>query len=118
MIYLRAGPSTPSHTNDWYNHLIRTVAIDSREALDRCCAAQPTLPAELPFIHDLGRVEEAFIRLYDAPIHPHPARSAIIVNPDLQLLDVAYSGLPLVLTDITHRPQPLRGPQLLVLLLR
>lgn len=32
-----------------------------------------------------------------------------MVNPDLHLLDVAYSGLPLVLSDITHRPQPQQG---------
>ena len=85
------------------------VAIDSREALERCCAAHPTLLAELPFLDDLGRVEEAFGKLGSSPIHAHQARSVIMVNPELQLLDVDYSGLPLVLTDIAHRPQPQRG---------
>jgi len=85
------------------------VAIDSREALERCCTARPALLEELPFIKDLGRVEEAFCRLRGAPIHAHQARSAIMVNPDLQLLDVDFSGLPHVLTDITYRPQPRKG---------
>lgn len=87
----------------------KPVTIDSRETLARCCAAHPTLLAKLPFLDDLGRVEAAFGKLGSAPIHDHQARSAIMVNPDLQLLDVAYSGLPLVLTDIAHRPQPQHG---------
>ena len=66
------------------------VTIDSREALERCCAAHPTLLAELPFLDDLGRVEEAFGKLGGSPIHAHQARSAIMVNPELQLLDVDY----------------------------
>ena len=85
------------------------VTIDSREALVRCCAAHPTLLAELPFLDDLGRVEEAFGKLGSFPINAHQARSAIMVNPELQLLDVDYSGLPLVLTDIAHCPQPQQG---------
>ena len=32
-----------------------------------------------------------------------------MVNPELQLLDVDYSGLPFVLTDIAHLPQPQQG---------
>jgi len=86
--------------------LANQVEIESRKELERCCVAHPTLLAKLPFLEDLGRVEEAFGRLHDAPIHAHQTRSAIVVNPNLQLLDVAYSGLPLVLTDITHLPQP------------
>ncbi len=85
------------------------VAIDSRKALERCFAAHPTLLAKRPFLYDLGRVEEAIGKLNGAPIHAHQARSAIVVNPELQLLDVAYCGLPLVLTDIDHRPQPQHG---------
>lgn len=87
----------------------KPVDIDSREALARCCAAHPALLAELPFLADLGRVEEAYGKLDGAPIRAHQARSAIIVNPDLQLLDVAYSGLPTVLTDIANRPKPQQG---------
>jgi selenobiotic family peptide radical SAM maturase len=86
------------------------VAIDSREALQRCFVAHPTLRARLPFLDDLRRVEEAFGKLQGVPpIHAHQARAAITVNPDLELLDVAYSGLPSVLTDIAHRPQPQKG---------
>jgi len=85
------------------------VTIDSRETLARCCAAHPNLLAKLPFLDDLGRLEEAVDKLGSAPIQDHQARSAIMVNPDLQLLDVAYSGLPLVLTDLAHRPQPQHG---------
>lgn len=82
------------------------VTIDSREALARCCAARPALLEELPFINDLGRVEEAVNKLRRAPIHAHQPRSAIVVNPDLELLEVDFSGLPHVLMDITHCPQP------------
>lgn len=89
--------------------LASQVEIESREALERCFAAHPTLLAKLPFLEDLGRVEEALSRLHGTPIYAHQTRSAIVVNPNLQLLDVAYSGLPPVLTDITHLPQPQQG---------
>jgi len=94
-----------NRTMGWAN----PVAIDSCEALDRCCAAHPTLLAELPFLTDLGRIEEAYDRLLDTPILDRQARSAIVVNPDLQLIEVAYSGLPLVWSDIAHRPKPRPG---------
>ncbi len=85
------------------------VTIDSREALERCCAAHPSLLVELPFLSDLGRVEEAYDKLGSTPIHAHQTPSAIMVNPELQLLDVDYAGLPLMFTNIAHRPQPQQG---------
>jgi len=88
---------------------VRPVAIDSREALARCCTAHPALLAKLPFLNDLARVEEAYGKLHDTPVRDHQARSAIMINPDLQLIEVAYSGLPLVVMDITHRPKPRQG---------
>jgi hypothetical protein len=51
-------------------------AIDSREALERSCAAHPTLLAELPYLIDLVRVGGAYGKLKDAPIRDHQARSA------------------------------------------
>jgi hypothetical protein len=85
------------------------VAINSPEALACCCASHPALLAELPYLKDLGRVEEYFSKLRSAPVQAHQAQSAIRVNPDLRLLDDAFSGLPRLLTGNTHRPQPRQG---------
>lgn len=94
-----------ARTMGWANQ----IAIDSREALQRCCDAHATLLQKLPFLDDLGRVEAAIGKLQNAPTHTHRARSATVVNPELELVDVAYSGLPLLLTDIAQRPQPQKG---------
>jgi len=82
----------------------QTIPVETKDDFVHYCKMHPLLLREYPFLLDLIMVEQALSKLRYAPEKTFAPHTAIIVNPQLELISVQYSGLFQLIHDITFIP--------------
>jgi len=80
--------------------------LEDGQTLSRLLANEPEACDPYPFLPDLAKIEEAKWRLLSFPPYLPKQPEKRQVNPALELIPVAWSGLPEFLSDRAHAPQP------------
>jgi len=70
-----------------------TVFFERKEEYIHYCCTDSALLRQYPFLPDLIKIEQTLLELKSKPQSSATPTSQIIVNPELELLSVGYSGL-------------------------